>query len=494
MAKGTLPYTILLMSLAMAVDGLATSKTAEQETQPLPPQNQLPTAQEETAPNKPMGDIAKTEDDTPGSPEATPSQAAFDTLKKEVDELRAWREEQEMAAFEEFDTSSDDFQRVLEVYGFFDIGISRNFVPDGDMTNNMLGETATFSSTHLNLYLKSQMTENLGALVELRFSFLPQGQETFIPFSRKDTSVQDPVTLEQYTQGGVGIERLQVTWQRWDFFGVTVGRFLTPFGIWNIDHGSTVIIPKMPPYILLSNPVPLSQMGMQVHGRFYPARNNYLDYAITLSNSRGPMEDVFDLSDNKALGLRLRWSYEGEDVEVAFGGYGYLGETTNNNKVQLMRYSRLGYAYEDTEKFTEYTGTLDFIIKVYGVHFQAEYARGLEKYDVHPKRMAPVANMSMPDGSHVPDHIKQVGYVLLAWTLPLEKFIGHAKITPYFVGEFSDADDSWDTVKSFMVRCGINFRPNSFLVLKAEYSNMRSPDSDLVSKIDTVGAQVAVAF
>ena len=39
-----------------------------------------------------------------------------------------------------------------------------------------------------------------------------------------------------------------------------------------------------------------------------------------------------DLDENKATGLRLRLSYIKNNVEVSLGGYGYMGDYTDNKK------------------------------------------------------------------------------------------------------------------------------------------------------------------
>ena len=81
--------------------------------------------------------------------------------------------------------------------------------------------------------------------------------------------------------------------------------------------------------------IPSAQTGVQLFGRFFPYENTYLDYALTASNNRGPAESVYDLSDNKAFGLRLKGSYEGKDLSTSLGGYLYYG-TVKDIKVSVL--------------------------------------------------------------------------------------------------------------------------------------------------------------
>ena len=299
--------------------------------------------------------------------------------------------------------------------------------------------------------------------------------------------------------GGIVIERVHLTWQPYDFFGVTAGRFLTPFGIWNIDHGAPVLLPIAPPYMMIYQTVPLAQTGLQIHGRLFPMNNSYLDYALTLSNGRGPTEAVYDWEDDKAVGLRLRLSYEIKDFNIAVGGYGYYGRSTGAAKqLSLERFVTDEELIVDkikNEESTELDLSMDVLVELYGVRLQFEYVRQLVMYDVRPPRTLPVVEMVMSEGVLQPDYVSYNLYALLAWELPLESLLREKKIIVYFMGEKCVIEDFSPDMYFYILRMGINYKPNAYLVLKSMLAHTFFPELKEVNGSATVvGAQVAVSF
>ena len=284
----------------------------------------------------------------------------------------------------------------------------------------MTTDATSFIMTNLNLYFGSKMTDTLSTLVELRFSFLPHGHEVsyeageYSEYERVDTTVNDPSNNKELRLGGVAIEQAHLTWKPADVFGIVAGYYLTPYGIWNIDHGTPLLIPIREPYMQYSQIVPLHQLGLQLFGRAWPADRFYLDYAITLSNGRGPIDTVQDLDENKAVGLRLRGVAEGDNVTFALGGYGYFGKYTDIKRV-VTSFTPFAVVQETTESYAEFIGALDLLLEFYGVRLQSEYIRKLVRYDERPPRSA-----TSGASGYRPNYIHQSVYGLLAWTLPLE--------------------------------------------------------------------------
>ncbi len=419
--------------------------------------------------------------------------AELDALKQEVEELKS-----RLDAADEGDLADIEQARgVLDIYGFFDVSLFKMFLTDDNVMKGIQNDNLSFIVPGVNIYISSQMTETLSALVELRFTFLPSGQDaSYVPYERVDTTVGDSYQMNRVRLGGVMIERVHMTWQPWDFFGITAGRFLTPFGIWNIDHGSPVLITVVPPYIMIRQIIPVAQTGVQIHGRFYPSSRTFFDYALTMSNGRGPMDEVFDLDDDKALGLRLRLEYEGDHSSVAFGGYGYWGHYTDITKEILpgAEIGEIDFVEERTERFEELGGSLDFVLQIHGVRLQSEYARSLRKYEVRPFRDAPILDSPMGD-LYQPDFIQWNVYVLLAWELPLKALLGDMKLTPFGMFEYSVEDDSAPEFDAYMFRFGLNFKPNPHIVLKAVAGYAKAVDSHfLPSGWWNLAGQAAVTF
>ncbi|MCP4677825.1 MAG: hypothetical protein GY854_20365, partial [Deltaproteobacteria bacterium] len=260
-------------------------------------------------------------------------EALKESHKKEINTLTERLDAEEEAELDILSEDVGEFDPVLSVYGFFDLSLYRYIIFEDNPIYGIIPDKLSFVLSNLNLYFASQMTESISALVELRFTFMPHGSDSdLINFERVDTTVMEPHSSNEFQLGGVVIERVHLTWQPLDAFGITAGRFLTPFGIWNVDHGSPVLLPVQPPYMITREYIPLAQTGVQVHGRFFPSDSFFIDYAVTASNGRGPTETAYDLEDDKAIGLKLKLTYYGKKVTVALGGYGYYGRTTDVTK------------------------------------------------------------------------------------------------------------------------------------------------------------------
>lgn len=433
-------------------------------------------------------------DDTPPPDAGVDQSEEIAQLKAEMAELKARMDaadDAEIAA-----AGGGEFQPTFDVYGYLSLELQKWFVADDDPFNGIIDTNLSFGMQHLSLYFSSHMTETLSALVEVGLSPLPHGTDkSYLPYARHDTTFQDPRNTETKNASSIFIERAQMVWQPYDFFGVTAGRYFTPYGIWNIDHSPIIIITNNNPYLMIRQTVQPAQTGVAVQGRFFPGRNTYLDYAVTLSNGRGATEQAFDLDDNKAAGVRLKLSHEKDEFGISLGGYGYYGTTTESVKELNPDPEAFDITITTTEKYREFTGAADFQLKLWGVLVQAEWAGGIIKYIERPLKQYPVVNVEMP-GQYQPDYIRWDAYVLLAWTLPLERWLDDKKITLYAMGERSIMDDTDDNYNVWMVRWGLNFKPMSFVILKFDVALLLMPESELIAQSNpySVGGQIAVAF
>jgi hypothetical protein len=420
-------------------------------------------------------------------------QTEIEQLRAEVAELKARMDAAEEAALAE--AGGGEFEPTFDVYGYLTLELQKWITDDDNAFNGIVDTNLSFGMQNLNVYFSSHMTETLSALVEIGFTSMPHGLEkSWIPYERYDNRVQDPRNTETNTLAGVMIERAQMAWQPYDFFGVTAGRFFTPYGIWNIDHSPVVIIPVNIPYLMIRQTIPPAQTGLAVQGRFFPGDHAYLDYAVTLSNGRGPTEELFDLDDNKAAGLRLKWSYEKDRFGISLGGYGFYGTMTDSIKELNPDPENFDINIVTVEKYRELAGSADLQLRLWGVLLQAEWAGGYIRYVERPPKIYPIVNVVIP-GEYQPDYLRWDAYALLAWTLPLDKWLGEKKLTLYTMGERSIMDDSDDDYNVWMLRWGIDFKPVSCVVLKVDTALLMMPDSELISENAwSVGGQIAVAF
>ncbi len=443
---------------------------------------------------------------------------AMERLREDIKEERE-QEREELAEAQLFadmeQEEVEDGPRLLRVYGFFDLTFSKYFIEGGFFHFFTPASRSSFMMTNFSLYLDSQMTETLSALAELGFTFLPQGQETQVPvivggveipdmeYERVDTTLRDPYTLRFRNTGGVSIERLHLTYSPHDAFNILAGRYLTPFGIWNIDHGSPVIITVRSPFILGNNVVPPAQTGLQVFGRFYPTADLFLSYAVTLSNGRGPTEAVYDLDENKGVGMRLSLSYEKPKFSISLGSYGYYGKYTNTAKAVHIDPADLDFDTEitTTEEFDEWIGTLDVLIKISGLRLQSEYAHRRVYYTEHrmmgpEEQMIQTGELNLLDQRYNPSFLGNSAYALIAYELPLHRWIGQFRIAPYFMYEYYEGYDTKANLPMHAYAAGLNLKPYPFTVIKVEWSLATCSDvfGSEKNRINNIAAQLAVSF
>lgn len=459
-------------------------------------------------------------------------QEQIDAQNQKIEELEAepgeggdleFDEEDDFSELEGVDIQTED---IFNIYGFFDLGFYKAFVDKHSPYYLFIGNASTFVMTNLNVYFSSQMTETLSALVELRFSFYPTGQgessDQYIhvgdstiqvsEFKRRETTVWDFATVQEFRQGGLTIERVHLNYEPVDWFNILAGRYITPYGIWNVDHGSPVILTVRTPYMFTRAMVPNAQTGVQVYGRFYPRYDLFFDYAITLSNGRGPMSEVMDLDENKALGLRLALSYEGDDVFVAAGTYGYMGEYTDSNietHLEMINNEDGQLVLDESAEqpistrannrwgFYEYAVSADLKMNFWGVGLQGEFM--LHYVDItHPDTRRLETNLfagapaDMP--LYTPSFVGYDVYGLLSWELPLDKWISPVTITPYAMYEWSTSDDTTPFTNFHFILAGLNVRPSPYVTLKGEYFRA-IPETDLYGEdLHGIYFQMAVTF
>lgn len=410
------------------------------------------------------------------------------------------------------------------IFGFFDLTYYKGFYDASSLYQMYLPSAGTFTVTNLNVYLQSQMTETLSAIAELRFSFLPLGFERQYEaeshfsdgttasdgreYIRTDTTIRDPLTTGDFQQGGVTIERVHLTYTPFDWFGVIAGRYLTPYGIWNIDHGSPVVIPARIPNMQYRAIMPLSQTGFMIFGRFFPSEHINLDYALTLSNGRGPIESVLDLDENKGIGFRLKFTYTGKNVTFFIGSYGYTGEYTDIKKrsvIQLQDDLTIDEDQPDAfitkvipvEAYREYVVSGDMLISLFHLTLQSEVVWRRVHYSIRPYMDQGTAilngGVAVEDTYYMPDFVGYGVYTLLSYELPLPELKWMLKVTPYVMYERGDHMGVYELAKVHILYAGLNVKPSPYITLKGEF--MRSyPDAAQLETTNAMTLQLAVSF
>ncbi len=430
--------------------------------------------------------------------------------KKRIEALEAQLEEQELAALEEMTADVDGFEKYFNVYGFFDLTFFNIFMEENSPYKLFVHDRSTFLLSNVNLYVSSQMTETLSALVELKFTFAPQGKileyEYFnypgVAFERVDTEIQDFYSVERSKLGGVRIERAHMAYSPVDWFNVIAGRYLTPFGIWNVDHASTVRLTTRVPFTQTIGFLTPAQTGLQVFGRFFPVQRVFLDYAITLSNGRGPINEIVDIDDNKAVGLKLKLTYQADNFNIALGGYGYMGQVSDSKMVlhvvgldpEITPEEPIKVETAMMMKYDEYVVSTDLTIEIFGFKLQGEYIWQRTAMEKSPARDFSVGLFAGGTGMadiYMPSYIGTAAYGLLSYRIPL---LGEMALTPYFLFEYSSYDDTADFSRSVFYIGGLNFAPSRYITLKLDAGVTKPLHEGMGDGIKSIAGQIAVSF
>jgi hypothetical protein len=368
---------------------------------------------------------------------------------------------------DESQAASDD-ARPLQLYGFADVTYYLPFFPKDSFLAAQLPENQQFVMGNFNLYLAKQISERLRALGEVRFMYLPNGQITGNGYL--STQVDDPADLYRPVRwGGIMIERLHVEYDVLSNLTVRVGQFLTPYGIWNVDHGTPAIIPIRRPYIIGEQIFPERQVGLEIIGHNY-LHEIAVEYHLTLSNGRGPIDETRDLDDNKAVGARLSLEWRRSfDVKLGFSYY----RGTYTNRTPLSFDVTMGKSTSTIlERYDEQAIAADLSVDAHGVVFRGEALGSDHRYGDGYRGSGPTFR---------PDNRRWGAYGLLGYHLPFG-------LTPYVLAQyykFPDTPGNEITVSVDAYQAGLNYRLHPSVILKGEFTYAVLPDSPIALIRDT---------
>jgi hypothetical protein len=389
-----------------------------------------------------------------------PAEKPADT--KAIDETASGEEAQES-------------ERGLDVYGYFDAGFTKIFGLDQKPNEThalkpFLPDKSAFAIGNFNLYLDMHSERHWRFLGEVRFTLAPMGVEPAgvrdpgSEYSRTDTTVQEPGNPENFNLrwSGIVIERAQVEFAPRDYFKIIAGIWLTPYGIWNIDHGSPVVIPARVPFTVRQQIFPERQSGIQVLGSIFP-EGLQLGYHLTLSNGRGITGLYQDLDENKAFGGRVFAAVSG-DVTAQVGTSWYYGDFTNTEKVFT---SVLGVTRADERiinRYGELGVAFDAQLAWKGLDIRGEYIRNRRHYDDR-YRPTDTGLCMMASCPLQADLVQWGAYGLISYELPFWKGV---RLRPYYLYEDAPQDDTNDSDDVRVQYLGVNWRITPRAVLKGE--------------------------
>jgi hypothetical protein len=377
----------------------------------------------------------------------------------------------------------------LRLYGFLDFGFNRFFTSEKSQLNFLFPTSAsTFLLGNINLFLDANPSPGWRSLVEIRFTNLPHGQEQSFAtplgdeYSRRDTRTTDftsPALRSEVVLGSIIIERAWAEYTFSDALKLQAGYFLTPYGIWNQDHGTPTLISLLIPAFQADEYIPSRQLGLKLHGSFY-APGWQVGYHAYVANGRGPSQ--VDLGEEKAVGGRVFATSLGGSVKPTFGVSGYYGPETDVQK-RIVSVSPYRIEVEEVGHMHEWSAAVDAAADAGPVRVRTE---GMVK-----RRYAVAGRPRLHDQ---PDAYYWNGYVLGAYALP---WLG---LEPYAYFEaLHSPSDLGDTV--LIPSAGINVHFSAAAQLKTQYGHASFHDFSVKenrnpadNNVHNVSARLVVSF
>jgi hypothetical protein len=381
-------------------------------------------------------------------------------------------------------SSLDSAGSKLSLYGFADF----TYTAQVGKVSPIVSPYPTFAVGNFNLYLSTEFTPTWRSLAEVRFLYIPNGQlqggDPFDPAAvRVDTSSADYADVNRPLRwGGIEIERIWLEHTVNNLLTVRVGQWLTPYGIWNVDHGSPAIIGVFRPYIVGEGMFPERQTGIEGYGSFYVDATQ-VGYHLTLSNGRGPIDAYQDLDHNKGIGARLFVQNDSLLGTFTLGASGYRG-TYSDRPDNPIEFGPDGLSVSKvlTARYQELALAADLKWEWEGLLLQSEVIAADRAY---PDGLRP-GSPSIPGvpPSFVPDGRRQGFYALAGYRTPWWNLM------PFVVWQMYE--NPWG-VDLGEVQLGLNVRLLPEIVLKAEFIHVWFP-TVVTSSIDFVTTQAAWSF
>jgi hypothetical protein len=464
------------LSLAILAPGGAAAQPPPAQA-PAPPMPSPAPSAEPEAPD------AEQPAPSPTAPEASSEAAASDAATSDAAPARSEAADDDVLAELGLDPSAtapaDD---QLMIYGFADVGYHVSVTPYRDIVSNLLPKENHFGVGNLNVYLTKKLAEQWRILAEVHFTYAPNG--TIEPDgSITQTRGTDPSDFgRDVSWGGIEIERVYVDYDVHQNLTIQVGSFLTPYGIWNVDHGSPTIIGTSRPYMIGDQLLPERQTGLHLHG--VKALTEYsLGYHATLSNGRGPYEAFRDLDNNKGVGGRL-WFEAPWAGTVRIGASGYAGRFSDresdvivvedgmpvNSTPPGIAYNEVGYA-------------ADVLWTRGGLHAQAEVIGRKVAY------LDGERSPAGPGGGFSPDSTAYGVYGVVGYRLDRLW-----NVMPFVLGEHYVPLTNAFVDQADALSAGLNFRPLPSVVLKVQYVDAYLQGPQIAGHIRALDSQIACLF
>lgn len=353
--------------------------------------------------------------------------------------------------------------------GFMDFTVTVPIKPNAGLALGTSRYT-TFYVGNVNLYVSKNLSEAFRTMAEVRFTYLPNGSTggTAADLSTTNTVVRDYAEAGRLQRwGGIIMQRVYLEWTMHGLATLRAGQFLTPYGIWNVDHGSPAYIPVQRPYVINNYVFPERQTGFELFGRGDVGNYTTLGYHVTLSNGTGPVSEYRDLDRNKAVGGRVYWEFRRLGI-LRVGASGYYGSETTSSTAVTLNGTKLQATEKIEQQFDALALGADVLFKYKGLHVQVEWASVQRRFtragrSEHAVLLGPVQRAFSQDA------LSWGGYGLLGYQLPwlaltpyvMPKYNAEVLITPP-VGMY---------LRTFGIAAGFNLHPIDAVTVKVEYNH-----------------------
>jgi hypothetical protein len=435
---------------------------------------------------------------------AAPTQSEIAELKARLDrqeaeaarqaaELAALRAEAESRVLLEAQLAEEEARKEekLRFYGFMDAGLQKAWFPRSSGLNTVVESTSsTFVLGNLNLYIDAKPTEGWRALAEVRFTTYPHGNFTAPPpggqYQRTSTLMFDVNSASggfaQVRWGAIVLERAQIEWSKADWLRLRAGYWLTPYGIWNVDHGTPTLISLNVPQFVVHEVFPSRQLGVEASGTLHTGAWD-VEYHAYVSNGRTPGQ--LDPTEDKMVGGRLVLG-RSSPTALRLGASAFYGRYSDT-QARTLRYEPLEFARDEVIAFDEAGFGADLAIGDKQWRFRSEFAINRRAYDEGKQEPG------WFPGSYFPNRVFWGTYALLAYDT---QFAG---LEPYVYGELDrNMLPTSQAIVTPSVGLNIHFTPAAQLKLQYSYSkqfDFDDLDRDLSEeRLHFVASRLVVAF
>ncbi len=202
-----------------------------------------------------------------------------------------------------------DFNPNENIRGLIELGLNSSSRDKDEAMNGYLG-TAEFEKTG------DPAVDGLTALLE-----------GAVNSTAGKSKVVNGLDSEKY--GGINIERAWVDLLLNESVTLKAGKFITPAGIWNVDHGSPIITTVRQPNQTDFFPIfPIDQIGVMAYGQTYMGDHD-LNWNAYLSTGRGADNNKIEDLNDYGFGGKFWFGFDVLDG-VRLGSSMYTGTLKNS--------------------------------------------------------------------------------------------------------------------------------------------------------------------